>query len=66
MLSKMMSRITKHVLWIYLNTDFQIASFGPLKSKNSSLLMRSILVRINGLKYNLEKQKSIWLVKMFG
>ena len=27
--------------------------------------MHSILVRINGLKYNFGKQKSIWLVKVF-
>ena len=66
MLSKIISSITKHLLLLYLNTYLQRVSLDQLTSSNSCLLMHSILVRINGLKYNLEKQKSIWLNKIFG
>ena len=48
-----------------LKTGFQIALLGRLILTSSCLLMHSILVQINGLKYNFRKQKSIWLVKMF-
>ena len=56
-----------HVLYNYFsnnkisffNVDFQIALLGQLTSTNSCLLMHSILVRINALKRNFGKQKSI-------
>ena len=38
-----------------LNADFQIPLFDQLTSTNSCLLMYSILVRINALKYNVGK-----------
>ena len=40
-----------------LNADFQIALFVQLTSTNSYLLLHSILVRIDGLRYNIGKQK---------
>ena len=41
------------------NADFQIALLDQLTSTNSCLLMHPILLRINLLKYNSGKRKSI-------
>ena len=65
MLFKMVYPITKHLLLLYC-ADFHMALLGQLTSINGWLLMHSVLVRINELKYNFEKQKSVWLFKMFG
>ena len=65
MLFKLIFRITKHLGLLY-SADFLIILLGQLTSINGCLLMHSVLVRINELKYNFGKQKSIWLVKMFG
>ena len=65
MLFKLISRIKKH-LWLLYNAGFYMALLGQLTLINGCLLMHSALVRINELKYNFGKQKSIWLVKIFG
>ena len=54
----MLFRKTKHLLLLCC-FEFQIALLGQLISTNSCLLMHSLLVRINVMKYNFEKQKSM-------
>ena len=39
---------------------------GQITSTNSYLLMHTIFFGTDRLKYNFGKQKSVWLVKMFG
>ena len=64
MLFKLISRIKKHLLLLY-NADFYMALLGQLILINGCLLMHSVLVRINELKYSFGEQKSNWLVKIF-
>ena len=42
-----------------------MALLGQLILINGCLLMHSVLVRINELKYSFGEQKSNWLVKIF-
>ena len=58
MLFKIISLITKHFLLLYLALNSKL---GQLASTGSCLLMHSILVRINGLKYNFWKQNEFSL-----
>ena len=55
----MIFHITKTSFVALFNTDFQIALLDQLRSTNSSFSMHSILARIDGLKYNFGKQRSI-------
>ena len=48
------------------NDDLQMVLLGQITSTNSYLLMHTIFVGTDRLKYNFGKQKSVWLVKMFG
>lgn len=48
-----------------LNADFHTVLLSKLTSTNSCLLIDSTLVWVNRPKYNPEKQKSIWLDKIF-
>ena len=43
-----------------------MALLGQVTSISGYILMLPGLVRINELKYNFGKQKSVWLVKIFG
>ena len=62
MLFKMIYRIAKHILLLYFYC-FRNSLINQLT--NSCLLMYSILVRINTLKYNFGKQKSVQIIGLF-
>ena len=54
----MIFRLPKASFVVLFKADFQMSLLGQSASTNCSLLMHSILVRIDGLKFNFRKQRS--------